>query len=146
LLGRALINAMAGVIPWPLLKPFPVLMTRYLCGPESSQDLGLNEKVSWPSRLLFRTLMVTVRVLDGVVRLVFPEFSVARFITRVLGYQLITKLMMDQTRPLKLPEHLRRQVDGMMGQWSEDSHAPQWMNTLEDRLTVKGTWHAPSNK
>lgn len=63
-----------------------------------------------------------------------------RFLTRLLGYHLMTKLLMDQTKPLKLPQHLLNRVNVMMDQWSEDPKAPGWMNALEDRLTVRGSW------
>ncbi len=139
-LGRALMAAMEQAIPVPMLKSFPVLMTRFLCEPASSKDLGLTERVSWFSRLLFRGLMLNVRVIDWLVRLMFPEFSIARLLTRVLGYHLMTKLLMDQTRPLKLPQHLLNRVDSMMDQWGEDPRAAGWMNSLEDRLTIKGSW------
>jgi hypothetical protein len=28
----------------------------------------------------------------------------------------------------------------MLDAWGSDPHAPQWMNTLEDKMTVKGSW------
>ncbi len=139
-LGRALMEAMEQAIPLKLLKAFPVLLTRHLCGPASSRDLGLSERVSWPSRLLFRIIVACARAIDGLVRFALPEFSIMRFLTRLLGYHLMTKLLMDQTKPLKLPQHLLNRVNVMMDQWSEDPKAPGWMNALEDRLTVRGSW------
>lgn len=145
-LGRALMEAMEQAIPVPMLKSFPVLMTRFLCEPAASKDLGLTERVSWLSRLLFRGLMFNVRAIDWLVRLVLPEFSIARLLTRALGYHLMTKLLMDQTRPLKLPQHLLNRVDTMMDQWSDDPKAAGWMNSMEDRLTVSGSWRNPAPK
>ncbi|MEO8103434.1 MAG: oxygenase MpaB family protein [Betaproteobacteria bacterium] len=145
-LGNALMDAMSSVIPLVVLKPFPLLMTRHLCGRASAQDLGLNGPVSWLSRLLFTLFMLVVRAIDGVVRLVFPAFSIARFLTRLLGYHLMSKLLMDQTRPLKLPQHVRDRVEIMMAHWSDDPKAPAWMNSLEDRMTVKGSWTSPVQK
>ena len=139
-LGNALMQSMAQVIPLQAVKAFPTLLTRYLCGAATSKDLGLNGPMSWFSRFLFTACMFLVRALDWLVRLVFPEFSVARFITRVLGYHFMTKLLMDQTRPLKLPEHVTNRVNDMISQWDNDPKAPGWMNSLEDRLTVKGSW------
>ncbi len=140
-LGNALINAMSQVIPFRAAKSFPLFMTRYLCGWATSRDLGLNGPVSWLSLALFLMFMLTIRGIDWLVRLVFPEFSISRFLTRLVGYQLMTKLMMDQTKPLKLPQHVRNRVDLMMSQWGSDAHAPQWMNNLEDSMTVKGGWN-----
>jgi len=139
-LGAALMNAMSRVIPVSVAKPFPELMTRYLCGGASSRDLGLTGPVKAVSLLLFVLLMVSVRGIDWLVRQAYPQFSISRFLTRLLGYQLMTKLMMDQTRPLKLPEHVRGGIDSVVAQWSYDPKAPKWMNTLEDRLTTKGSW------
>lgn len=139
-LGQALMKTMEDVIPLRLVKPFPVLMTRYLCGGATMRDLGIAGRVSWMSRLLFALLMLIARVIDGVVRLVLPEFSITRFITRVLGYQFMSRILMDQTRPLKLPTHVLNRVDTMMEGWSDDPRAPRWLNKLEDRLTTRGSW------
>ena len=143
-LGNALMQSMEEVIPLRVVKPFPMLLTRYLCGSATATDLGLNGPLHWLSRFLFAAFMLLTRAIDGLVRLVFPEFSIARLITRVLGYHVMTKLLMDQTRPLKLPQHLRDRVDLMLGRWSEDPKAPQWVNSLEDAVTVKGSWNAPA--
>ena len=139
-LGNALMQSMASVIPLSAAKFFPVLLTRFLCGSATSKDLGLSSAVPLLSRLLFTGGMFFVRAIDALVRLVFPEFSIARFLTRVLGYHLITKLMMDQTRPLKLPQHVQDGIDTMLVRWGDDPKAPRWMNAIEDHLTVKGSW------
>ncbi len=139
-LARALIDCMKHVIPVRACKPFPLLMTRYLCGATATKDLRLNEQVGWFSRALFAAGMGTTRLIDTLVRLALPEFSIARLMTRVIGYQLMTKLLMDQTRPLKLPEHVLNRVNNMMGNWGTDPKAPRWINALEDKLTVKGSW------
>jgi hypothetical protein len=74
------------------------------------------------------------------VRLLVPEFSIFRFITRILGYHLMCKILLDQSRPLKLPAHLLNDVNNMMATWGNDRKAPQWMNKLEDKLTQPGNW------
>ncbi len=143
-LGNALMRSMAAVIPSRMAKFFPVLLTRYLCGPATSKNLGLSGPIPWLAYLLFTGGMFLIRAIDWLVRLVFPGFSIARFLTRVLGYHLIAKLMMDQTRPLKLPQHVQDGIDAMMAQWGDDPKAPRWMNGLEDYLTIKGSWKAPA--
>ena len=145
-LGNALMQSMEDVIPFGSVKPFPVLLTRHLCGRASSRDLGLNGPVSWLSQLLFAGFMYIVRALDSLVRVVVPEFSIARLMTRVLGYHVIAKLLMDETRPLKLPQHALSQASTAIHTWSVDAKAPTWMNTLEDRVTIKGSWAAPAQK
>lgn len=139
-LGQALMKAMEDVIPWRIVKPFPSLFTRYLCGSVTAKTIGIDGRVSWLSRLLFAIVMGTIRVIDVTLRRVFPEFSISRFVSRVVGYQFMAKFLMDQTRPLKLPSHLLDGVAGMMSAWSDDPKAPKWLNALEDRLTVKGDW------
>ena len=139
-LGQALMKTMEEVISWRIFKPFPTLFTRHLCGAVTAKAIGIDGRVSWFSRMLFTLLMGTIRVLDATVRLVFPEFSISRFISRVVGYQVMAKFLMDQTRPLKLPSHLLDGVASMMSAWSDDPKAPKWVNTLEDRWTVKGDW------
>ena len=57
-------EAMEHAIPVKMLKSFPVLVTRYLCGAASSADLGLNQRTGWFSRFAFSSLMFSVRVID----------------------------------------------------------------------------------
>ena len=139
-LGQALMKSLEDVIPSRLIKPFPTLLTRRLCGATVAKEIGINGRVSWFSRALFYVVMWGIRGIDAVLRLAFPEFSISRFITRVVGYQFMSKFLMDQTRPLKLPTHLVAAVSDMMSAWSEDPKAPKWLNKLEDRLTTRGDW------
>ena len=137
LLGRALMQDMADNMPLDVLKPFGTLMTRYLCGPQTAADVGLNGPLPLASRLAFAVLMGLARVTDAVVRLVLPQFSIARFLTRLVGYPLVARYLLSQTRPLKLPDALLGQMNSMLGQWSRDPQAPDWLNKLEHRLTQR---------
>jgi len=142
-LAAALLQAMERAIPWPIVRPFPRLMTRHLCGRQTARDLGLQQRrvpaLSWA---LFWLLLGLARLVDTCIRLVWPQFSIARSLTRVLGYHFLTKILMDETRPLQLPERLLNQMDEIVGRWSDDPHAPRWLNRLEDRLTTAGRWNA----
>jgi hypothetical protein len=120
-LGEALMNAMENIIPLGVLKPIPVLMTRYLCGPEASRDIGVNERAGFFSRLLFAVFMGVTRAIDTAVRVIIPEFSIARMFTRMLGDKLMYKLLMDQSRPLNLPAHLQGRMQTMMRYWQGDT-------------------------
>lgn len=133
-LAAALMRAMQDEIPARVLKPFPVLLTRYLCGRQNARELGLDGHVSLLSRSLFVLAMGTVRGIDAAVRRLRPGFSISRLCTRILGYRLTVKLLMDQTRPLKLPTVLLNQVDHAVHGWQHDPKAPQWMNAIERRL------------
>ena len=139
-LGQALMATMANSIPWDIAKPFPQLMTRFLCGRATAGDLGLTQSVPWSSALLFWGVLLVARVIDWVLRLVLPRFSIVRTLTRILGYHFMSRVLMSQTRPLQLPSELLNQVDGVVHNWSDDPHAPQWINRIEDRLTTRGTW------
>jgi ER-bound oxygenase mpaB/B'/Rubber oxygenase, catalytic domain len=141
-LGGALMDAMESVIPDGPFKKFPVLLTRRLLEPASRRDLGLDGRVSWVSRFLFSALMLTARGIDALVRLVFPDFSFSRLITRVIGYRLMCALLMSQTRDLSVPAQLRPGIRSLIAAWGEDSKAPHWINALEDRLTTRGDWQA----
>ena len=143
-LAAALFDTMAKVIPWAPARPFPLLLARRLCGPAASADLGIDRGVPMLSQILFGVLMVAARGIDTLGRLLSPDFSIARLITRVLGYHLLTRLLMDQTRPLKLPQALLAQAHTMMREWGDDRRAPGWVNALEDRFTVAGRWSGPS--
>lgn len=139
-LGQALMNTMANAIPWSIVKPFPQLMTRFLCGRETAGDLGLTKSVPWSSALLFWGVLLVARVIDYLLRKVMPRFSIVRALTRVLGYHFMSQVLLSQTRPLQLPTELLNQVDGMVNSWSDDPDAPKWINKLEDRLTKHGSW------
>jgi hypothetical protein len=140
-LAGALIDYMQASIPFALIKPFPALFTRYLCGSTVADALGVSGKQSLVSRILFAVLMGAARLIDGVVRLFLPQFSLSRMFSRVVGYHLLTSFLMDQTRPLKLPTHLLGQIEATIGAWDDDPKAPGWLNRLEDTLTVHGAWH-----
>lgn len=139
-LGQALMATMANSIPWDIAKPFPQLMTRFLCGKATAGDLGLTQPVPWSSALLFWGVLLVARVIDRVLRLVLPRFSIVRTLTRILGYHFMSRVLMSQTRPLQLPSELLNQVDGVVHHWSDDPHVPKWINRIEDRLTTHGTW------
>ena len=55
-------------------------------------------------------------------------------LTRVLGYRFTARILMDQTRPLRLPDTLLGQVDATLREWQADPAAPRWVNRLEARL------------
>lgn len=141
-LGDALMGAMKSVVPAGPFKSFPVLLTRRLIEPASSRDLGLDGRVSWLSRVLFSMLMGTALGVDAVARLVFPDFSISRLITRAIGYRLTCALLMNQTRDLSVPANLRPGIRALIAGWGDDSKASRWMNFLEDRMTTPGDWEA----
>lgn len=133
-LAGALMRIMQDEFPFRVLKPFPVLLTRHLCGMASASDLGLGGPVSWVSGALFGLLMGVVRLVDASVRLVLPQFSFSRLLARLVGYRLTVRILMDQTRPLKLPLALLGEVDTMLKDWHGDPRAPAWMNRVEQRM------------
>ncbi len=145
-LGTSLMNSMENVIPFRIFKPFPVLLTRYLCGATNAHDIGVSGRVSLLSRFLFATFMLVIRLIDGTVRLILPEFSITRLITRILGYHFMSQLLMEQTRPLNLPDHLLNQTDDAISSWSVDPKAPKWLKHIEKKFTTTEKWNAPSAK
>lgn len=143
-LGRALIGAMSGVIPFGILKPIPELLTRKLCGKQVSRELGLTASLPMLSTLLFALVLTLVRVIDSLARLLLPRFSISRLLTRVIGYQFITKLLISQTRPLRLPDNVQNQMHSVLANWGDDTAAPAWVNYVEDCMTQQGGWHQQS--
>ncbi len=117
-LGKALMDAMSSVIPWTIFQPFPVLLTRHLCGPQTARDLGIDQPVATSARVLFTVIVAAARVIDSVVGAVAPGFCVSRWLTKKLGRPLTYQLMMAQTRSLKLPTHLRHHIEGILARWS----------------------------
>ncbi|MEO7578972.1 MAG: DUF2236 domain-containing protein, partial [Massilia sp.] len=105
----------------------------------TARDIGIDQRVGLLPRLLFAACMLLFRLVDSVARLVWPEFSVSRLLTRIVGYQFTVKVLMNQTRPLKLPPVLLGQVADMTAGWRVDPKAPDWMNDIEQRLTRKAS-------
>ncbi|HSV45955.1 MAG TPA: oxygenase MpaB family protein, partial [Ramlibacter sp.] len=139
-LGRALIDTMARSIRLPVLRHLPVPMTCWLIGDETAREIGADVRVGWLARACFAAGRLAVRCFDGVIRLVLPQFSLTRMFTRVIGYHLLTRFLLDQTRPLALPETLLQPMQATVAGWHHDRHAPAWINRLEDRLTTRGAW------
>ncbi len=144
-LGEALMATMESVIPFKVMKAFPTLLTRHLCGHNTADAIGVDTRVSWLSKALFALLMALAGTVDNIARLFVPGFSLTRLLTRVLGYHFMSRVLMDQTRPLKLPSHLLNQVGQTLGGWGDDPKAPGWVNQLEDRLTKPGQWRLPES-
>ncbi len=140
-LGRALVKSVAAAIPLNAFKSFPILLTQYLCGAQTAKDIGVNQAASWPATVFFYSLMGCVRFIDGCMHLVFPNFSLSRLFTRVMGYHLMCKILLDETRPLKLPAHVGLQVKAVMASWGHDAQASERMNRIEDSLTRSGAWN-----
>ncbi len=144
-LGRALMDALARSLSLPILRQLPVPLTQWLVGPQTARDIGLAEPATWPTRILFALLRGLVGALDAVGRLFSRQFSLSRMFTRVLGYHLLTKLLLSQTRPLALPDRVLDNLHQTIGQWENDPKASRWLNRLEDVFTTRGSWyHRPA--
>jgi hypothetical protein len=139
-LGNALMASMEKAIPINLFKHFPVLMTRYLCGTGQADKIGVANRAPWWSRFFFWGLISLCKVVDAAMRIIDPQFALSRLFVRTLGYHLMSKLLLDQTRPLNLPEHLNDHVNNTVQTWGHDPKASKRMNQLEDRLTTKNHW------
>ncbi|QGZ38581.1 uncharacterized protein DUF2236 [Pseudoduganella flava] len=133
-LAASLMAAMENEIPLPLVRTFPVQLTRYLCGKKTAQALGLARRVNLPARALFIACLGIVLGFDAAVRVFLPQFSISRMLTRVLGYRFMARILMDQTRPLKLPDVLLNDVNAALHRWQTDPRQPGWVNKVEAKL------------
>lgn len=133
-LAAALMASIENEIPLRLLKPFPTLLTRLLCGRDATRDLGLTKRQPLISRVLFISGLALIRAFDAVMRRLIKGFSISRMLTRALGYRLVTRFLMDQTRPLRLPDALLGEIKVTTRTWRRDSRAPRWVKRLEARL------------
>lgn len=139
-LGEALMGAMAAAIRIPVVRQLPVPMTQWLIGAQASRDIGIGDRAAWPVRLLFNAGRLAIGCVDGIGQLFAPGFSLSRVLTRVVGYHLLSRFLLDQTRPIGLPEHVLNPLRATVAGWDEDERAPSWLNWLEDRLTTRGAW------
>ena len=142
-LGRALMAALARSLKIPVLRHLPVPMTQWLVGPTTSREIGLPGQAGLLAYALFSVLRVLVKLVDGIGSLFSRQFSISRLITRIMGYHLLSQLMLSQTRPLALPESVLKNLHHTMAQWGHDPKALPWLNRVEDRWTCQGDWLAP---
>ena len=145
-LGQALMGAMARAIRIPVIRQLPVPLAQWLIGAQSSHDIGIDQRVPWLTRLLFGAGRAIVGCVDGIGQLFAPGFSLARLFTRVIGYHLLSQFLLDQTRPINLPEHVLNPLQATVAGWHEEPRAPGWLNWLEDRLTTRGAWVGTMNR
>jgi hypothetical protein len=110
-------------------------------GTQTAKDIGLEQPASFSTRALFALLKTAAMGLDSIGRLFSRRFSISRLITRVLGYHLLSKLLLSQTRPLALPDRVLDDLHQTISLWANDPKAAEWLNRLEDVFTVKGPWH-----
>jgi uncharacterized membrane protein len=140
-LGQALMSAMGNAIKIPLLRTLPAPFTRWLIGAHAAGAIGVR-----PASLLTRLVFILFRgfaaAIDGLGRLFQPQFSLSSLLTRVLGYHFVTHFLLDQTRPIQLPSELLEPVSQLIDSWSEDQHAPKWVNLVENYYTRQGSWSA----
>lgn len=142
-LGDALVRALAQTLRLPGLRHVPVPLTRWLIGARAADAVGIGPQAGWPAQALFQLGRLAVQGIDGLARLVWPTFSLSRLLTRVVGYHLLTRYLLDQTRPLNLPDELLAPLRATVASWHHDARAPAWVNRWEDRLTAPGPWRAP---
>ena len=116
-LGRALMSTMEDIIPLDVVKPFPRLLTRELIGARSAGDIGIGGEAPLASRMFFTFLLEAAHVIDDLVRLVAPRFSLVRWLSHRLGYRFLTRVLMGQTRSLALPEHLMTRLTDQLHAW-----------------------------
>lgn len=145
-LGVALMKSMEDALPLGVLRGVPSLLTRTLCGATVVRELGIENRATLVQRGFYVASFGVARVIDSVARLIWKDFSLAKLMTRVVGYHLLTKLLISQTRPLRLPDRLLDDIESTVNEWSDDKNAPGWLNRVEDRLTTKGQWHLPRNR
>jgi hypothetical protein len=139
-LGRALIDTMGRSIWLPVIRKLPVPMTRWLIGLRTAREIGVNQHVGLLTRATFLGARRAVGLFDDAMRLVVPRFSLTRMFTRVVGYHLLTRFLLDQTRPLGLPDELLQPMHRTVAGWTHDRQAPGWVNRLEARMTTTGEW------
>lgn len=122
LLGNALLSAIEKAISPPILKPVAALIVRYLTSERTAEELGLHLRLSWLAKSIFFVLIHTMKTLDLGIRIVKPGFSIVRFVLRFAGYKLILKVLTDPADPVDLPDHIRAQINALLGQWESDQH------------------------
>jgi hypothetical protein len=133
-LGMALMQTMIDAIRVPLIRNLPLSMTRLLVGKKVADLIGV-PRPALMSRALFALLRALALAVDAGVRLFSPSFSLSRLVTRILGYHLVTGLLLDATRPLTLPDAVRENLKQTVSAWGDDAQQVKLLSWLESRLT-----------
>lgn len=141
-LGQALMKAMARSLEVPVIQHLPIPMTQWLVGSQTAQEIGLGQQASWWVRGVFVLLRSLVALVDRVGRLFSQKFSISRVITRIMGYHLLSTLLLSQTRPLALPDEVLDDLQQTVASWGDDPKALDWINRWEDQWTRQGAWRA----
>jgi hypothetical protein len=126
-LGQSLMAVMETYLPWKVVKPFPVLLTRELCGPDTARNIGIDGPVPIVSRFIYGVVMESVRAIDALGRVFNRDFCLTRVITDAIGYRAVTQFLLQQTRRLRLPDHLASQVQQMSDHWAGKGRMRRWV-------------------
>ena len=131
-LAAALIRVIERHIPLRVMKPLGALLTRKLIGDESANLLQIERHYSQATWVVFRILHTVLLASERVAQALRSHVSPIRFVSRVLGYHLFKGLLVDQTRPLQLPDSC---LHPLLENWAEDPAHHSWVNWLERRFT-----------
>ena len=108
--------------------------------PHEARAVGIKARSTIVADVFFWITLGLAWLIDAIVRVFRPQFSITRMITRVVGYHLMSEFLMSQTRPLRLPGTLNAQMLETIQAWSDDPRAASWINRIEDKLTTRGVW------
>lgn len=144
-LAAALMRAMQTALPEGPAKTFPVLLTRQMIGRRASGELALERHAGWTARLLFCAVIAGARIVDCAARMVSPDFSIGRLITRIVGRPILWNLLMKETRDLSLPDALHARIETVVRGWGRDPKAPRLMKAIEGRFVRRRDWYPPDD-
>jgi hypothetical protein len=139
-LGGALLREIEKSIARPVLRPTAALLVRYLTSDETFATLGLHTRAHRLAQAAFAAFVKFTKCIDFVARFAFSEFSIARFLLRIVGYHIIRGVLSNADEPLDLPDHVRAQINAMLALWQQDPLAPKWMNHIEGYFTTREGW------
>jgi hypothetical protein len=106
MLASALVAVQEAHIPWRWLKPAGPITTRFLIGRNAADALDIHAKGPFVVRALLRVILGITRAFDALFAALGAEFSIVRFLARVLARRIVQPLLDDQTRPLVIRSEL----------------------------------------
>ncbi len=142
-LGQALVEAVQKSVSISAFRFIPALLVRHLTSKESGKDLKLGKFYSRTEAYYFSFGIHAFKVVDRLVQLLIPKFSLMRFILRIVGFHVLNTTLKNPAQPLRLSPHMIKQVHEIVHEWSRDPQVPGWVNEFEDYFTVKGSWREP---
>jgi hypothetical protein len=117
LLGKALLDTMQANLPIPVVRDLPAYLTLSLCGPTTARTVGADERIPGFAKCVLAVSAWMITGFDWLIRFVVPRFSFTKLIVRAFGLHTVERILLSESRPLRLPNHILHQIKITHSRW-----------------------------